>query len=292
MAAPCLKKLSAASSRRPTATFFLSCFLYIILCILGAGCETQATPLPAVLPPTPTEAPLPTLPPPIRYAFTANTAGYVQELDVIRQTGLVEQLTDNNIEAEIIAGYDVVVTYGTVDQPGWARSPVTPHVALLMNSSLPPLHEPEIQTLIQRAMNPQAVVETLAIAGAAADPANPADSLTLRNALANAGYPDGLDLVLAFGTFPGVGLLADQLATAGFRITPLAVTPETAAEIFEARRAHLLLVIWTTPAERAAWAALAGDDFMMDLYAFPISYRAASGLTLTYTPGGFPIATR
>ncbi len=263
-----------------------------LLLLLVAGCEAPATPLPAVLPPTATAVPLPTLPPPIRYAFAANTAGYVEELDIIRQTGLVEQLTDNNLDDGIIAGYDVVVTYGTVELSGWARSAVSPQLALLLNTALPPLDNPEVQNWVRRALNPQAIIDTLAIPGAAAAAADPAESLAIRNGLANAGYPDGIELVLAFRTFPGTGLLAEQWSAAGFQVTPLAITAENANDIFQTRRAHLLLVVWTTPADRAIWEELAGGDPLIDLYALPISYRALPDLTLTFTPSGFPLATR
>lgn len=278
--------------RNNTGIRFIMSSIGLGLLLFLAGCEASATPLPAVLPPTPTDAPLPTLPPPLRYAFSANTAGYVEDLALIRATGLVDQLTDNNLDETIIAGYDVVVTYGTVEAPGWIRSPITPNIALLLNTSLPPLDNPDIQMWVQRALNPQAIVSTLAIPGAAAAAANPVEGSTARNALANAGYPDGVHLILGFRTFPGAGLLAEQWAAAGFHITPVAIAPDMTAELFQSQRAHVLLVIWTTPEEKTALQALGDAAPMIDLYALPISYRANPQLTLTFTSSGFPMAAR
>src|SRR5688572_25346471 len=101
--------------------------LLLIVLICLPGCEANATPLPAVLPPTSTPIPVPTLPPPVRYAFTANTTGYVESLDEIEKTGLIDKLGDNTTDAEVLAGYDIVVTLGKISGDGWQQSPVFPH---------------------------------------------------------------------------------------------------------------------------------------------------------------------
>ncbi len=262
----------------------------IMLMGVLAACEAPATPLPAVLPPTSTPIPIPTLPPPVRYAFTANTSGYVTSIDEIAKTGLIDHLGDNTTDMGVLAGYDIIVTLGRVD--GWAQSPASPHAALVMNTTLAPLDSPLAADAVRRSLDPQAVAEKFGIVGLETAPLTPLDSVTIRTQLANGGFPDGLDLILRDQTLPGVPQFIDQWATNGVRVQEASAAHDDLVSLYEQQRAHLFLIAWYTAEERQEWAARVGAENVIDLYTLPISYHAASDLEIRFTKDGFPIGTR
>lgn len=264
--------------------------LLLILVIGLAGCEVTATPLPAVLPPTSTPIPIPTLPPPVRYAFTANTVGYVESLDVIQKTGLIDKLGDNTTDMGVLAGYDIVVTLGRIE--GWAQSPIFPHVALVLNTSLAPLDSPLAADAVRRSLDPQAIAAQFGIAGL--DPAalTPLDTITIRTQLANGGFPDGIDLVLRHQTLPGVPQFIDQWAASGVRVQEASAERADIADLYAGKRAHLFLTAWYTPEERQAWEDRVGAENLIDLYILPISYKTTPDLEITFTDDGFPLGVR
>jgi hypothetical protein len=264
--------------------------LFIILIICLAGCEATATPLPAVLPPTSTPVPIPTLPPPVRYAFTANTVGYVESLDVIEKTGLIDKLGDNTTDMGVLAGYDIVVTLGRIE--GWAQSPIFPHVALVLNTSLAPLDSPLAADAVRRSIDPTAIASQFGIAGLEPAPLTPLDPITIRTQLANGGFPDGIDLILRHQTFPGVPQFIDQWGASGVRVQEATATRADMADLYGQKRAHLFLIGWYTPEERQTWEDRVGAENMIDLYSLPISYQAASDLDVTFTDDGFPLGVR
>jgi hypothetical protein len=264
--------------------------LWGIVALMIAGCEAQGTPVPAVLPPTPTDTPVPTLPPPVRYAFMANTAGFVEDLDQMRATGLVEQLSDNNTDEGVISGYDIAVTFGLVE--GWEQAPVTLHLALIVNPAIVPMDNALVVDTIRRSLNPGAIIEGLGVVGASAEAMTPTDGLRLRTDLANGGLPDGADIILAHRTLPGYDQIAQQLNTSGLRVALQAIQRDTVLDTLARKRAHLIFAAWTTPEERAAWVEQVGEAHVIDLYAIPISYRAVPDVTLEFTPDGFPIGRR
>jgi hypothetical protein len=258
--------------------------------MLLAGCEAQATPMVAVLPPTATPIPIPTLPPPLRYALTANTQGYVPNLARLEATGLVEQLSDNNTDENVIGGYDLVITFGTV--AGWQTAPMPYHIALIMNATLPPLDQFSVVDALRRTLNPPAVIGNSDMPGVAANELPAEDPLAMREVLANQGYPDGFDLVLAMQKLPLVDSFIPQINALGFRLTTRPITAAEVLPVLETQQAHLLIASWRTEAEREAWEAVVGVGNVLDLYTIPISYRALDGVTVTFTDDGFPLGAR
>lgn len=263
-------------------------FLIVMICL--AGCEATATPLPAVLPPTSTPIPVPTLPPPVRYAFTANTVGYVESIEEIERTGLIDRLGDNTTDMGVLAGYDIVVTLGRIE--GWAQSPLSPHVALVLNTSLAPLDSPLAADAVRRSIDPVAIATQFGIAGLEPAPLTPLDAVTIRTQLANGGFPDGIDLVLRHQTFPGVPQFIEQWAASGVRVQEASATRAEITNLFDQQRAHLFLIGWYTEEERQAWEERVGADNIIDLYTLPISYQAAADLEITFTDDGFPLGVR
>ncbi len=86
--------------------------------------------------------------------------------------------------------------------------------------------------------------------------------------------------------------VADQLDAAGIGTRVLALETDEVKTVFESGRVHLALMAWTSEDDRAAWAALAGEANVIDLYSLPISYKALPEFTITITPGGWPLASR
>jgi hypothetical protein len=262
----------------------------LLVILLLAACDPPPTPLPAVLPPTATPIPVPTLPPPVRYAFTANTVGYVSSLDQIQKTGLIDRLGDNPTDKGVLAGYDIVVTLGRID--GWAQSPVSPHVALILNTSVAPLDSPLAADAVRRSLDPQALASQFGIAGLEPATLTPLDAITIRTQLANGGFPDGIDLLMRHQALPGVPQFIEQLASSGIRVQEIPAEQTDLISLYDDQRAHLFLMAWYTPEEREIWRAHVGDENLIDLYTLPISYQAAGDLDITFTDDGFPLGTR
>ena len=126
----------------------------------------------------------------------------------------------------------------------------------MINSALPPLDDPALVEIVGHAANASA------------------DAPTLRRDLANAGYPDGFDLTLASRYAPGADALEQQLNALNLQ-TRITTNPDEAA--------HLILT--TAPTESEAQNAIS-------LLTIPIHYRTIEGLSITFTPSGYPIAER
>jgi hypothetical protein len=261
-----------------------SLYFCLLIAVLAA-CQPKPTPFPVDIPPTPTLTPVPGVPVPIRYGLAANTAGFVHDLDMIAASGSLEQLTEAPDSNDIGARFDVIAAFGKWS--GAAESPVLPRVALVINSSLAPMDNPTVANVVRRAPDPTAILATLNIPGAEAAPIETAAPITLRTELANAGWPDGFDAALAYITFPGILEIKNQLAAIGIIGQPIPLSDS----VWE--RTHLAIIIWTTPGERAEWVERAGGESnVIDLYSLPISYWTAPGLTITFTPGGWPLTAR
>ncbi len=264
--------------------FLFPCLLVAILLLLSA-CEPTATPFPVDIPPTPTTTPVPgALPTQIRYALAANTAGFVPDLDLIAASGSIEQLTEDPNPADIGERFDLIAAYGK--WPGAAESPVLSRVALVINSTLPPFDDPAVINAVRRAVDPAGILATLEIPGAEASPLDTAAAITLRTELANAGWPDGFDAILAYTPIPGIAEITSQLAAVGIIGQPTSLSNSTW------EHTHIAIITWTSPEQRAEWVERAGDENVIDLFTLPISYWAAPDLSITFTSGGWPIATR
>jgi len=251
-----------------------------------AACAPKPTPFPVDIPPTPTATPIPGAPPtPIRYALAANTAGFVADWDLIASSGSIEQLTEAPNPADIGTRFEVIAAYGK--WAGAAESPILPRVGLVINSTFAPLDDPTVANIVRRALDPAAILINLEIPGAEAAAAETAASITLRTELANVGWPDGFDTILAYEPIPGIAEISSQLAAIGIITKPIALSNSTW------ERTHLAIITWTAPEKRAEWVERAGGESnVIDLYTLPVSYWAAPDLAITFTPGGWPLATR
>jgi len=255
--------------------------------VLLAACEPDTTPLPAFVASTATPAPATATPGPIRYALTADTGGSVADIALLEASAEVVTLGPD--DATDLNGYSLMAGYG--DRPGWARSPVTPHVSLAIGALRSPLDRPEITQLILGALDAQALVSENGVGGS--EPLSAAgETQTDQTALANAGWPDGFDIALGDAGLPGADGVVEQLTALGLNVRRVTLAPDALVPALIDGRANLALVAWTEERQRQALADAVGAERVVDLYTLPIAFQAVDGLRLTFTPGGWPLASR
>jgi hypothetical protein len=189
--------------------------------------------------------------------------------------------------ADLGKRYDLVAAYG--DLPGGTHAPVTPHVAVVINPTASPLSDPSLLNLLRHSLNPQSIVDSLAIAGAVSDTVEFSPPIAIRTELANAGWPDGLVLSIAYAAAPGAPEIAEQLVSVGINSRLSVITKDDLNTAFDGGIIQAAFITWETPDERQAWVSRFGDANVIDLYTVPISYLAVRDLTITFTPGGWPI---
>lgn len=277
------RRIFRLSPRRCAPTVILG----LILLILTA-CDAEPTPFPVDMPSTPTPTPLPLDLPPLRYGLLPNTAGAVPDLALIQGSGVeVIQLTDMPGDPD---AYDLIVGYG--DQPGWTKSELVPHIALVLNTEVTPLDQPEILSIVQRSLHPAGIVTTLNISGTIANELTGAAPATLKTEFANLGLPDGIALVLGVTYVPGAEQITAQLRAANIETQPVLLTVNEARTAFADGQIQAALVIWALDTERNQWVQQFGEANVIDLYSVPISYQVKDDLQVTFTPSGFPLVTR
>ncbi len=256
--------------------------LLVVICVVVlAACEPEATPFPVDIP-TPSAAPrTPDASAPVRYALAANTAGILDLID-LPQTGIqVVQPEANAGPDDLVTRFDVIVTYGTY--PDATPAPAVVHTGLLVNTTLPPLDNPMLADIVMQAVDPAQIAADIDIPGLQVSETTAPPLTTLRAALANAGWPDGLNLRLAHNNQISVGAI--QARFEGLNIL-LSMRPLEDAAVL----AHLNLVTWLTPEERDAWEAqLAGQGQLIPLFSLPVSYWAVPGVPIRYSPQGWPL---
>lgn len=254
--------------------------------ILLTACTPEATPFPVDMPTAAGEI-LATPPAVVRYALASNTQHFVSDLALIEGAAQVEYLIDDFDPTELGTHFDIVAAYG--DLPEGIHSPITPHIAAVINTAISPLNNEQIAALLRRSFNPQALIENLAIPGATADLLESLPQSTLRTELANAGWPDGIELDLLFVPMPGVEGIINNLQAAGFLTRTLSVSQQNAYQQFSESPFSLALITWHTAEERQQWTAQVGEANVLDLYSIPISYRAVTGIEVSFTPSGWPL---
>jgi hypothetical protein len=149
-----------------------------LLCAgLLAGCEAESTPLPAFVAASPT-APLATpTRGPLRYALTADAA-LNADVALLEEAADVVVL-DAGAPAEMDGTFELMAGYGV--RAGWARSPVTPHVSLVIGATRRPLDEDDIAALVLNALDATTVVAAHGIGGSEAlAPAHSSAATVLR----------------------------------------------------------------------------------------------------------------
>jgi len=257
-----------------------------------AGCQAQATPVPPLLP---TEiTPVQTLVPataPLRYAFAANTSGFVPQdtLNALAQSALIEQLSEDEITENTLSSYDVIVAYGVI--PDWNVAPVAHEIGIIINRDVPPLDEEELlQVVAQRADGPS-LVGILDIPGAEALSLPEVDTEAARVQLAGLGYPDGITLTAHVTAVPGGMLMKSLFESSNIRLVTPTTTTNEAIEALTANQAHMALVnLGDTLVQQIVSSST--SIIVVPFYRIPISYLSAPGVRLEFPSGGWPIPSR
>lgn len=281
-------------------------FGLICLLICLTGCGAAATPFPVdfaadaagVAADTPafssTEALNPessrTTASAIRYGLAPNLKAVQLDFALLGGALQISQLDEDAQLAQIGSAYDIVVAYG--DLPNGQRSPVSHHVALIINPNIPPFTDPTRLAIVRTILDAAELSGQLTIAGVefAALAGSPAGSVRIE--LANAGTPDGIRTVIGVLGLPAEGLMLQQLNAAGISTRALRLTRDQIDRAIQESVLNLAIIQWTTPAERAAWVARVGEANVLDVLTLPISYIAMPDLQVTFNEDGWPVPNR
>ena len=165
-----------------------------LLLALGllAACEARPTPFPVDLPPSPTPttdpADAPTDPPPLRAALPV-AMGASAPAAPIPDLLIDYYEADPPLEA-LGPVYALIIATGPVEG---AQQVTLPGVLLRLNSARSPFDDPAVVAAVEAHFAPDA------------------DLRAAREALANAGWPDGFELLLNAADTPALAAVVDQL---------------------------------------------------------------------------------
>lgn len=257
-----------------------------------AGCQAQATPVPPLLP---TETILAqTVEPataPIHYAFAANTSGFVSRdaLDLIGQSALVEQLSDEQTTEDAISGYDVIVAYGII--PDWDVAPVAHEIGVVLNRGIPPLSEEDIFQVVAQRIDGPSLVSMLDIPGTEALSVPEIDANTARTQLARLGYPDGITLNVQVSSVSGSELIKPLFEASNIRLITTAKTTNDVIEALVSNQAHMALANLSDPSIQQMVSDSA-SIIAVPYYRIAISYLSTADVRLEFSSVGWPIPSR
>lgn len=243
----------------------------IILLLVLAACEAEATPLPVTLP---TATSPPTAPPPVRYGV----------VDIALLTGVIPAEIQPYIEAisspvqpeTLNTDFDIIVAPGT--WPGAAATTIEIQVALVINTAMAPLNDPALSAIIVDATQQSVNSSALEIPGIITTPNTTASDITLRTRLANTGWPDGFDIAVVMADVPGQTAMLAQFERLG-------ILPRQQAA-FSWDQTHLALTHWTGTTRPETWATAE----VIPLYRLPVSYQAIPQLDIRFGAAGWPLA--
>lgn len=246
----------------------------VLLLLVLAACEPEATPLP-VDPPTATSPPITPTPQAIRYGLAY--PDWLAEIAPADQSARITPIDGPADSSLLGTQFDIIV--GPGQWPESTPTPIEITVALVINTQLAPLDDPALPPIIRALAHPAAITAALDLPGVmAATAAPPADDVMLRTQLANAGWPDGFDLIATLPELPGHEQIITQFERAGLHVQ---LRP-----VFAWDRTHLTLIRWTGNTIPDAWAA--GE--IAPLYHIPVSFQASPGFEITFDTSGWPLA--
>ena len=255
------------------------------LIFLLVACESEATPFPVDIPPTETPIPISTDTPQIRYALASNMFGFTPDLDGIRLTALVEQLTESINADDLGMRYDIVVSFGEL--AGWTTIETPIQVSIVFSDTL----NVSFRDVIQQVIDPQSIVADLGMPGAIANYSGSSVFEQVRSELANSGFPDGFSVIVAYAYTPGIASVVAQLDTVNVDAQTQLFTNLDIVEAFGNQEIQVALVTWITTEDREIWTDHFGANNVIDLYSLPISYRAVDGLQISINANGLPLAS-
>lgn len=226
---------------------------------------------------------------PIRYALADNTRDVPIDYATLGTALQIVQLDAPADAATVGSMYDIIVAYG--DLPGGTRSPTMHHMMLVINPALI-VNEPELLEVLRHILNPAAITAVINAPGTETAMLTSITASAARLELANAGRPDGIDLLVGYSGMPGSLLASEQLQVAGFNVHLLLLEVDQLASALRGGQVHLALSHWTQIEERTAWVERFGEANVIDLFTLPISYLAAPDVEVTFNREGWPVASR
>lgn len=244
------------------------------------GCEAQSTPIAAIS--TPTDVPQATnIPiPELRYGVAGNLAEYMDNSSDYPNFEVLDSTSP-------IDDFDLVVAYGTYD--GWQQSPHSHHISLAVNPNFPPLDNPTLLDLVPQMIDTQALISAIDISGIQETRVQSPDNIgTVRTSLANAGYPDGVQLVLATDTTFALDEFINLFAIRSIDLRLIDMSDSG----FDDNQAHLTLFLWVQDNERDVLASQVGDENIIDLFTIPISYITPDDIAVDFSENGIPIPSQ
>lgn len=260
--------------------FKIVCFGLLVTCL--SACQQPPTPFPVDIPTPATATPSPGAPAPIRYALAPNTAGAVADRALLERSAQVTQLSEPVNLDNLGTQFDLIAAYGSY--PDAALSPSTVTLSLVINTALAPLDNPILSDILQRSIDPAALAARVEIPGVQPVVREAPSLGSLRTELANAGWPDGMDLSLAYENLIAVNALQNTWQPLNIIAKPFPLQDLHG-------QTHLTLFAWTAPEQRAAFGA-SDDTIVIDLLTVPISYWAVPGLQIRFSPQGWPLAVQ
>jgi len=243
------------------------------------GCEPTATPLPVGII-ADTATPDASATPKLRYVLTQRIAPFLGLGQGFGDT--VDVLIVPDIDTLMDA--DIVIDFG--EHTGMIRTPQAFTVRLLLNTNIPPLDDPVVGQIIQIALASVEFEGSTSLPGAIFQ--NQQGMITGQNTrsdLANAGFPDGVNLTLRADYVPDVARFAEIAQTHGIHLR------------IEERTGNMLPLATPEPASIHLWLTSLSPEMMeippsalmVDFYSLPISYRASPEIQLRFTAQGFPV---
>lgn len=253
--------------------------LAVALVVL-AGCEQTATPLPVALQITDTPAPTSEVPR-LRFAYSIDALAMFAGRDTLAAHA---ELSIYDPSVDFQTPYDLVVVLGKQENLTLAPERIT--IRLILDTTQPPLDDPEVERLVRSAFDPIRLAEAFAYLSAAPvnEGAEIVDPARVRTELANAGYPDGLPITVLVDHLPRSEVLTDILRPFGINIR-LISGDDTGSDVqFPSGDANAFLT-----GSNPTWLSQVDAENVINLYSVPISYRAADRIALTFDAQGFPV---
>lgn len=235
--------------------------LVIAVAFICVGCEAESTPVAAVNSTTSaastpaaittigatTSASTPASTTELRYGLLESAAGFRAMLET--NYDVVDVNPDN------FPPVDIVLAVGYVE--GWQQTPVEIAHYVAVQDTLPPLDNPDLAEIVSDAL--AAVARNIQ--------PEPTDIRAIRTRLANAGFPDGIE----------INLYAESAAYAEPLFTALETLNIRTQQTLTVNSAHIRLYISEEPA----------DDTL--IYRLPLSFRVLNpDVTVTFGELGIP----
>ncbi len=262
-----------------------------------AACAPEPTPFPGGLP---SSSPAVTITTAISTATpeiisTASSLGFTVALsanaaqsaaDLSAETANLITLASDGDASGLGRDYDLIAAYGAWD--GWLQAPQPIITSLLISHSTPPLDQPEIRAIVRASIDAQAITHALGIPGASTSSSSAEPGIVTRTQMANAGYPDGLELRVAAVNGPGHDALREQMSSRNLDLMFTASHIDNITEMLTTEGYHLAVMSWRADEEISQWSDQ-GAVTRVDLFQVPISYQAIPGLDLQFSADGWPL---